>query len=411
MGYRESLDNYAKRCEKVYACGTKPVENWRTIKLYVKKEGHKGLSAETQKIDYNAFALFSSWCDIPINDLTEIDILDFLDFIDAHTYNAKGRVKGYSVSSIHRYKTVYRKFFRTIGKADLSDLFKCKQPPRNNENKKRENLLTKTDVEAMIDAATSYRDKALIATLYESGARRGDVMSCRLKDLVFDSSGVKVTFPEGKTGPRTVRLIYAASYLRAWKENHPCRQNSEPDPDAFLCIGLHSKKHVDSVTGEITRVYERMTTHGFSLQIQKIAERAGVTKKVHPHMFRHSRATELAEYFSDQQLKQYLGWAPGSSMAAVYIHNPDTENALLKMYGLEIDEKTDNSLKVGRCPRCHDVQPSTALYCGKCGTPLQDTVKTKIESEVAEIDIEIIRAALLDPSVLEEIAKRVNKKG
>ena len=399
-----------KRCERFYADGSKPVDNWNTIKLYVKKEGHKGLSVETQKTDYSAFALFSQWCDIPFKDLAEIDVLDFLDYMKSHTYIAKGKEKKYSDHSIHRYKAIYRKFFTYLGRFDLAELFKSKQPPRNTENKKRENLLTKAEIESMIDASTNFRDKAIIATLYESGARRGDLMSCHIRNIIFDSSGVKVTFPEGKTGARTVRLVYAASFLRAWIENHPCRLNGEPDPDAFLCVALHPKKRTDPKTGETVRVFERMTTYGLSLQIQKIADRVGIKKKVNPHAFRHARATELAEYFSDQQLKQYLGWAPGSCMAAVYIHNPDTENTLLKMYGLEVDEAKDNSLKVTRCLRCHEILPSSATYCLKCGYALQDSVKAKIDEETATLDMDVIKAALLNPEILEEIARRVSVK-
>ena len=61
--------------------------------------------------------------------------------------------------------------------------------------------------------------------------------------------------------------------------------------------------------------------------------------KIYPHLFRHSRLTELAAsgYSNEALLKKFAGWTPGSNMAEVYFHldDADVKNMLLIENGLE----------------------------------------------------------------------------
>lgn len=410
MGRVEPLENYTHRLEKVFEAQDKPKENLKDIKLYIKKEGYKGLSEETQKAYYSAFTVFSLWCTKPLKDLDEIDILDFLDYLQNHKYSTKSATKEYCKTTIHSYKATYKKFFKLMKREDIAELFREKRPPINNDNKKRENLLTKLEVEQLINAANNYRDKALIATLYESGARRGELLSVRIKDLVFDANGVRVTFPKGKTGPRTVRLVYATSFLREWVNNHPCRdEEGEPDKEALVCIALHSKSLVNEKTGEQKQVYECLAMQGLHKQLQKIADRCGIKKKVNPHAWRHARASDLAEHLSDQQLKSVLGWRPDSRMAATYVHDIDTENALLKMNGIEIEDTHTSGLKVGRCPRCKELNPETSTYCGKCGLPLKEEMRATLEKDSADADLLLMEIISKNPDFYKALAEEINK--
>lgn len=58
-------------------------------------------------------------------------------------------------------------------------------------------------------------------------------------------------------------------------------------------------------------------------------------------------------------------------MTSRYIHDPYTENAILKMNGIEIEDTFVDSLRVGKCPKCKELNPEKAHYCLKCGMPLQ----------------------------------------
>lgn len=371
----EDISSYARRLNKVYADNHRPAKNLELMNKFMKKNKHSGLKPATLAMNYQVLQIFSKWCEKPISLLTEDDIFDFLDWLNDYTYRQKGKYQKYSTQSITTFKIILRKFLNNSGFPVLADVLKEKKS-RKLEQKERKDLLTKQEIEILINASTLPRDKAIIASLYESGCRRGELLSSNIENLDFDENGVLVTFPESKTGKRTVRLVYAASYLRAWIEVHPCRLSSgEPDLKAPLFVSMWSKGGI----------YNRLSEHGLYFQIQKIAKRAGITKKVNPHAFRHARASDLAEHLTEQQLKKYLGWTAGSNMCAVYVHDPDTDNAILKMNGIEIEGTHTDGLRVGKCPRCKELNPEKAGYCLKCGLPL--TVEATNTEKTAETEL------------------------
>ena len=139
--------------------------------------------------------------------------------------------------------------------------------------------------------------------LYESGGRKGEILSTCIKNVTFDENGAVMYFPEGKTGERRVRLVFAASYLREWIAVHPGKD--EQDAPLFCAFRVP---------------YPVISKTGLANQLNALRKKAGIKKRVHPHAFRHARATHLAEHLTEQQLKKYLGWTAGSSMASVYVH-------------------------------------------------------------------------------------------
>jgi len=83
----------------------------------------------------------------------------------------------------------------------------------------------------MIDKAYHIRDKALISVLYESRCRISDLLTRRIKHIVFDEYGA-ILMIDRKTGMRRIRLIQSVPLLANWIENHPQRDN----PNSFLCL-------------------------------------------------------------------------------------------------------------------------------------------------------------------------------
>lgn len=122
--------------------------------------------------------------------------------------------------------------------------------------------------------------------------------------------------------------------------------------------------------------------------IKRAAKKAGIEKPVNLHFFRHARATQLAQNLTEPQLKTYLGWSAGPSMAAVYVHlsGKDVDSAILKANGIDVpEERISNSLKTIRCPRCKEIQNSKAQFCFKCGLPL--TVEATNTEKTAETEL------------------------
>lgn len=125
-----------------------------------------------------------------------------------------------------------------------------------------------------------------------------------------------------------------------------------------------------------------MNYNGYNVLLKRTAERAGIKKRIYPHLFRHSRCTILAQNLTEAQLDKYADWVSGSDMSGVcvYLSGKYLDGAILKLYGLEIEEsKPQISFK--RCPRCGTTNKATNKatnkICKKCG--LAFNIKGAIE--------------------------------
>ena len=196
---------------------------------------------------------------------------------------------------------------------------------------------------------------------------------------------------------RRVRLIASDPYLRAWLNDHPMKN----DPEAPLWIKTNN---------------EPITYSTISKLIKKIAKKAGIKKRVHAHLFRHSRATFLAQYLTEAQLSHYLGWVQGSNMASIYVHlsGRDMDKALLGIYGIKLEEKKEEEkLKPKICPRCKEKNAYNAVFCSRCGLPLEiksAIVKSELRKEADKLLSDILRknpklSKLLEKLIEKEIEK------
>jgi len=265
-----------------------------------------------------------------------------------------------------------------------------------NDHKLPEELITVDEVKAMTEATTNLRDKALVLTLYESGARAGELLSMKIKHVVFDKYGALVML-KGKTGMRRIRLVASVPSLSAWLNIHPYKD----DKEAWLWCGISN-----------TNKGERLSYLGLTKLLNNLAKRAEIKKKIHPHLFRHSRATELAKHLTEAQLCQIMGWVQGSKQAATYVHlsQRDTDKAILGMYGLlDKEEKEGEKLMAVKCPRCHQNNSPGARFCFYCGMALD--IKAAMEADEREKQLGInVTQLLQDPEIAREITELLLKK-
>jgi integrase/recombinase XerD len=309
--------------------------------------------------------------DIDFQNPTVEDVESMLITLETGTATS-GRNKGKPLSPYTKntIKMQTKAFLQFLGYTDVADIIKCK----NLKGKKLpEDILTKDEVIEIIDNAGNPRDKALFGLLYETGCRVGELLSMKVKNVEFmNNGGCAATFPQGKTGPRRALIFNFAPYLRQWIDAHPMKDS----PNAPLWI---------------TNDYRATQLSDISLRylLREIVKRTGIKKRVYPHGFRHSRATHLAEHLTEQQMKAYLGWTPGSDMASVYVHlsGKDIDKSIMAMNGIEDLEVPIDTMKPGTCARCNELTPPNAKYCFKCGLPLtyeskqadDDTLKTLLD--------------------------------
>lgn len=233
-------------------------------------------------------------------------------------------------------------------------------------------LLTTAEIEKMIITAAKIRDKAIIAVFAESGCRAGELISCRIKDVEFTGDGFcHLTFPKGKTGSRTVPLVFAASYIDHYLRQHPLHDNPE------------SPLWLTERQGEWHGL-AYATIHGI---VRDVAKDAGIKKRVHPHLFRHTTATQLSKIWGESMLRTFLGWEANSNMPSIYISlsGEDVDNAVLSdRYGMIEKKQDDKGLEIGKCPKCWKTLPANATFCYNCGAPLTKEAKQAYNTKLQE---------------------------
>lgn len=202
----------------------------------------------------------------------------------------------------HDYKLALRKYLVFRGKDDLADQIRLTPV---HQGKLPEELLTMDDVRDILEASRRLEDRAFLFSLWDSGTRIGELLNLQRKRISFDQLGA-VIMVEGKTGMRRVRLLESAPVLDEW-------------------ISDRSYKQDQRIFGNTYRAYTK--------RLQVLAHRAGIVKRIYPHLFRHSRATYLASYLTEVQLCVFMGWTIGSTMARIYVHlsGADLDAALTRV--------------------------------------------------------------------------------
>jgi site-specific recombinase XerD/ribosomal protein L40E len=325
----------------------------------------------------------------PFEEATVEDIKDLVYRIER---------SGYSPWTKHDYKVALKRFYKWLkgGNEDYPPEVKwIKTTLKAKDEILPEDLLTEEDVMRLVNAADNPRDKAFIITLYESGARIGELGSMLIRDVKFEEGYTALTL-KGKTGSRRVIVVASTPYLMAWIQNHPLRGR----PNAPLWVNM----------GTVNR-YKPMSYPALAKILKVAAERAGLKKKVHPHKLRHSRATFLASKLTEAQMNQVFGWRQGSKMPSIYVHlsGRDLDEAILGVYGLrKRSEEGEAKLKPKICPRCQTPNQFDARFCVRCGLALD--VKTAMEVEEARRGADAVMDMLMrDPEFRELLARKLSE--
>jgi integrase/recombinase XerD len=240
--------------------------------------------------------LFSELHLTSINSIKASHIENFVkDLNNAGTMDTKSDLK--KSSTIHRLFSTIRGFHQylcqlRITENDPSELL---VPPRLTRKIPTTLLVEEVDkIIQAVDLTKKYalRDQAILSLLYASGIRVTELVDLKLKNLMMDDGLIRV-FGKG----RKERIVpigkIALSFLTLYlKELRP--SNSRKGKSQGILFLNHRG-------GKLTRMSIWNILHENTL-------RAGITKKVSPHVLRHSFATHLLEGGADlRSVQEMLG--------------------------------------------------------------------------------------------------------
>ncbi|MEE9130379.1 MAG: tyrosine-type recombinase/integrase [Phycisphaerales bacterium] len=231
-------------------------------------------------------------------------------------------------------------------------------------------ILTEDEVDRLLGAPTSTQSRALLSLMYELGARVGEIGSMTIGDVSRDRFSY-VCDLNGKTGPRSVRVIRSAAVLTAWLNAHPRR-----DDPASPLWGTSRRGS-----------WQPVRYHGIQREFKRLRAEAGIKKRVHPHLLRHSRITHVLAggHLNEAQAKVFFGLVADSSMLATYAHlvSRDANDAVLRMHGLTPD-RTPKKKAMTSCGMCAELNVENNQFCAHCGYALDVRA---VKDRTARIDV------------------------
>ena len=323
--------------------------------------------------------------------LEKEDIEEFLEWIQRRD------IKDWTK---HTYKQVFKTYLKKTGKSDLASLVVIKKV-RN----KIPEIFTRQEIMKMIDSALHPMDKALIASLYETGCRIGELAGLQIKNVHFDNYGA-IIIVNGKTGMRRIRTIFSAPYLSSWLDIHP--NKLDPNSPFWIRFGSNGKTN-----GFKNNTVEQLMYPALTMRIKRTAKKAGIQKRVYNHLFRHTSATEKSEILTSAQMCEYFGWTQGSTMSQIYVHlsGRNLDDTLLKAYGISKDNSPkEKDLAPIKCPRCGTVNGATGKFCNKCGAALDLVAAIDVDKGRASLTMELINLIRQEPALLELLKGHMESK-
>jgi integrase/recombinase XerD len=171
-------------------------------------------------------------------------------------------------------------------------------------------VLTRDEARALLKSPNRYyptgkRDLCMIKLMLNSGLRASEVLNLAWRDLDLHTGKLIVRQGKGKKDRQVWINDETLERLRDWRD---------VGPQCDICFPtLHGTRMHDGYLREM---------------IKRRARRAGITKDVHPHMLRHTYATELYRESKDIRLVQKALGHASLATTMIYTHIVDDDMEL-----------------------------------------------------------------------------------
>jgi len=170
-------------------------------------------------------------------------------------------------------------------------------------------VLSLQEIDSIIEAIDmsrpeSTRDRAIIEILYSCGLRVSELCNLKFNDLFLEDGYIHILGKGNKD--RLVPISQTAiKRLRDWFVQ---RQTVaiKPGEDAFVFVSLTRGRHLSRIT-----VFHN---------IKEYAKKAGITKEISPHTFRHSFATHLLQGGANLRAIQAMLGHESIATTEIYMH-------------------------------------------------------------------------------------------
>jgi len=253
------------------------IRAWSEVKNYFEIQIIKGLCDGTIAKNLTDVASFLTYHNRPLQNIEPHNI---------HEWLLWERESNLKPSTFARRVITIKSFLTQIGRGDLAAAI----PKIKYQYYPKKRTLSVEDVNLLVKNCTNVFERALILLLDDTGCRIQELLTLRKQDIQAQNGKVHLMVT-GKTGTRPVRLVKTPN-IALWLRN--------------------------SVSRDEDLVFRgRGYNWGYWI-FRRTRQKTG--KSFHPHMFRHTKATEMSKLFTEAIVKQYMGWSKDSKMMKFYTH-------------------------------------------------------------------------------------------
>jgi len=274
------------------------------------------------------------------------DLLDFFQFIkdrgvgslkevDRHVlrdYLSHLMEQNFAKGSIARKLSAIRSFYRYLMREEMISTSPAATTSSPKLDKRLPSFLTTDEITRLLEtpdlsSPTGQRDRALLELLYASGLRVSELVKLNLERVNLDTREIRVW---GK-GSKERMVLMGEPAARALT--------------AYLNQGrpkLSGGKRTDALF--LNRYGGRLTERRVQRVLEKYAK-AGVGKRVHPHMLRHTFATHLLNGGADLRVVQELLGHASLSSTQIYTHVSKSQAKKVYLSAHPMAKKKDNELE------------------------------------------------------------------
>ena len=280
---------------------------------------------------------------------------DYNKFTQAEMTKAFSKIEASKSRELAKIK--FRCFLRFHNLNELADHIVVRSSVFKKPTKTEDDILTEEEIKKLRNAPISIRNKAMIELFLTTGIRRGELVNLKLQNIVIKKDEIIVEIANSKTKPRNISIIpypnnptaFYPNNLMSYIENHQFKEDT-------------SKPLFFSMS---TRAYgEKMNRSSLTLLFRTIQKKAELTKKLTPHIFRHTSASNDGYHFTTGELELKYGWNTGSDMAKIYCHLSEKRmNEHLKRKAGSTPELVE---KESKCPICSAINNINAIRCHQC---------------------------------------------
>lgn len=170
-------------------------------------------------------------------------------------------------------------------------------------------VLSFSEIESIINAIDlaapeGHRNKAILETMYSCGLRVSEVVNLNISNLYFDVGFIRVI---GKGNKERLVPIgsEAIKFVNIYRKDVRVHIDIKPGNEDFLFLNRRGSR--------LSRVM-------IFYIIKDLAKKAGITRNISPHTFRHSFATHLVEGGADLRAVQEMLGHESITTTEIYTH-------------------------------------------------------------------------------------------